>query len=69
MKKQITAHLESALPRSTSAMRCAVTSVLLGEQTWREAAISNNVTESGVLRAMQRSKVRELLASKVNRID
>jgi hypothetical protein len=62
MKIQIISYLAEALPRSTPAMRQAITSVLTGQQTWRAAAIAHNVTESGILKAMQRSKVREFLA-------
>lgn len=47
--------LDQALPRSSAQMKRAVLDIKLGSKTWREAAIANGVTESGILRAMRRS--------------
>lgn len=62
-RAKLNAHLESALPHTTPAMRRAILAIQCDKATWREAAIRHNVTESGILKAMQRGKVREFLAS------
>lgn len=61
--KTIIEHLEANLPQSTDAIKQALLDVLLNGKTWRASAISNGVTESGILKAMQRSGVREFVAS------
>lgn len=43
-------------------MKSAIIEVLVVGATWRVAAATYGVTESGILRAMQRSKAREFLA-------
>lgn len=55
-------HLDKTLPQTSYKMREAVVDVLAGGFTWREAARRREVTESGILRAMQRSKIREILS-------
>lgn len=61
-RKQLLKHLSSALPRTSSAILNAVASILIDGATWRAAANANGVTESGILKAMQRSKVKEFMA-------
>jgi hypothetical protein len=56
-------YLDEKLPQSGDSMKQAVIDVLRNGHTWRIAAISNCVTESGILKAMQRSGVREFIAS------
>jgi hypothetical protein len=60
---KLLAYLDEKLPQSGDSMKQALLDVLLGHKTWRVAAISNCVTESGILKAMQRSGVREFIAS------
>lgn len=61
-RAKLNAHLETALPQTTPAMRRAILAIQCDQITWRQAAIRYNVTESGILKAMQRGKVREFLA-------
>ncbi len=61
-RAKLNAHLESALPQTTQAMRRAILAIQIDRMTWREAAIRYKVTESGILKAMRRGKVREFLA-------
>lgn len=61
-RAKLNAYLETSLPRTTPAMRRAILAIQCDQATWREAAIRYKVTESGILKAMQRGKVREFLA-------
>ena len=59
---KLNVYLEAVLPQTTPAMRRAILAIQCDKATWREAAIRYKVTESGILKAMQRGKVREFLA-------
>lgn len=61
-RKQLLKYLCDTLPQTSTAVLNAVVSILIDGSTWRSAAIANGVTESGILKAMQRSKVKEFLA-------
>lgn len=61
-RKTLTQHLAQTLPRSSEAIRKAVASIIIDGSTWRAAAIAYGVTESGILKAMQRGRVKEFLA-------
>ena len=61
--KELLIYLDTALPQSSDKIKQALIDVLLNGLTWRQAAINNNVTESGILKAMQRSKVYGFLSS------
>lgn len=68
-RKQLAQHLATALPRSSDAIRKAIAAIIIDGSTWRAAAISYGVTESGILKAMQRGRVKELIGDRVNHID
>ena len=61
-RSKLNTYLESALPHTTPAMRRAILAIQIDKMTWREAAIRYKVTESGILKAMQRGKVRDFLS-------
>lgn len=61
-RSKLNAYLETSLPHTTPAMRRAILAIQIDQMTWREAAIRYKVTESGILKAMQRGKVREFVA-------
>lgn len=63
-RKQLLKYLCDTLPHTSTAVLNAVVSILIDGSTWRSAAIANGVTESGILKAMRRSKVKEFLAGK-----
>lgn len=52
--------IATALPQTSPAIINAVVDVLIHGHTWRRAAIAHNVTESGICRAIQRGKLREI---------
>jgi hypothetical protein len=60
---KLLAYLDEKLPQSGDSIKQAVIDVLLNGKTWRIAAIANGVTESGILKAMQRSGAREFFAT------
>jgi hypothetical protein len=59
--KELLVYLDTTLPQSGDSIKQAMIDVLLNGLTWRQAAITNQVTESGILKAMQRSKVKEFM--------
>lgn len=61
-RKQLIKYLCNTLPHTSTAVLNAVVSILIDGSTWRSAAIANGVTESGILKAMRRSKVKEFMA-------
>lgn len=50
------ASLDKLLPQTSAAIKQAMVDVTVHNHTWRLAARVNDVTESGILRAMQRAK-------------
>lgn len=59
---QLLQYLNESLPRTSDAIKLAVVDVMYYGSKWRAAASRHSVTEGGILRAMQRSKVREHFA-------
>jgi hypothetical protein len=60
---ELLAYLDAKLPKSGDPIKQALLDVLIHGHTWRIAAIANSVTESGILKAMQRSGAREFVAA------
>ena len=63
-RQQLRQHLAQTLPRTSDAILNAVTSIIIDGATWRSTAIAYGVTESGILKAMQRGRVKEFLAKR-----
>lgn len=55
---QLAKHLRSTLPQTTEQVRAAILAIHEGS-TWRAAAIAHGVTESGILKAMQRAGLKK----------
>ncbi|MFN3377477.1 MAG: helix-turn-helix domain-containing protein [Burkholderiaceae bacterium] len=51
--------MDTHLPQTSRAMRNAIAAILVDGTSWRKAAISHNVTESGIHRAMRRGGIKE----------
>lgn len=62
-RQQLADHLAAHLPRTTPAIHNAILAIHDGS-TWRAAAIAHGVTESGILKAMQRAGLRKSPAIK-----
>lgn len=61
--------LLKSIPKSSPAIRKAITDIVAHRYTWRLASIVNGVTESGILKAMQRAGLRQKRGKTVNPID
>ena len=57
-RKQLATHLARALPHTATRVRDAILAIHDGA-TWRDASIANGVTESGILKAMQRAGLKK----------
>lgn len=55
---QLVQLLERTLPQTTTQVRAAILAIHEGS-TWRAAAIAHGVTESGILKAMQRAGLKK----------
>lgn len=53
-------HIKTALPQTSTSMANAVVDVLVHGHTWRRASVTNDVTESGICRAIKRGKLRDI---------
>ena len=62
-RKALDKHMDTHLPQTSRAMRSAIAAIMVDGTSWRKAAISYNVTESGIHRAMRRGGLREFAGS------
>lgn len=52
--------IKTALPQTSEAITRALIDVLVHGHTWRRASVTHDVTESGICRAIQRGRLREI---------
>lgn len=57
--KKLQESLLKSIPKSSPAIRKAIIDIVARKYTWRLASIVNGVTESGILKAMQRAGLRQ----------
>ena len=61
--KNLQESLLKSIPKSSPAIRKAIVDIVARKYTWRLASIVNGVTESGILKAMQRAGLKKKRAN------
>lgn len=56
---ELQAQLIKSIPKSSPAIHKAIIDIVAHGCTWRIASITNSVTESGILKAMQRAGLKQ----------